>query len=520
MIKLYTLLCLSFFSLNLLAQPSSTPAPGHEWIMDGNMMYSNGPFTTENASGNSTIDCGSGSTATTCGDMDTSFGWDNQCAATPSTVVGTPGANFVQAQAFGNIGTTNNLELIAVPCNPGVGGTNPNENWPGATLETRRITLTNWDNLFPDAAVADGATEGTVWIPTSASLIFLDDGVGDGTGAGADELKFLVIGGNGGQCSSWDITAEYNLSIDAGPYSGIVGTENKIDETINQSLSNVPDAGSGNTYHATDDNIHSSGCGTFQGKSWYFPGGTNTGSFGTGYIETFDILSMLIEDGSAFNVDFTSNQSISLSRTSGNADAKVTMGPGMGGKVQLVIEYEIWIIQAPLPVELSSFEAIKGEQSVDVVWTTAFEENSQRFILQRSSDARDWTDLYQVETGEESAISKNYQFIDQAPEHLNYYRLKQVDEDGSIHLSAIKFVRFDELPQAIKVMPNPFSNQITVTGQFDNWHHYIIVDQQGRSLIQTNEARISTTSLSAGLYFILFKNETGAVIATQKIIKR
>jgi len=518
-LPLYIFLLLTLHSFQLFAQPSTIPAAGHEWTLVSAESYTSGPVSTQGANGDNTIDCGAGANVTTCGANDTSFGWDIQCLNTPSTVMGLPGANFVQAQAFGNIGTNNNLELIAVPCNPGVGGTNTNENWPQTTEETRVITLTNWDNMFPDAALMDGVTEGTVWLPVSASLNFLDDGIGDGTGAGADELKFLVIGGNNGQCSSWEITAEYDLSINAGPYASIVGTEEKVDESISQSLSNVPDAGSGNTYHATDDVLHSSGCGNFQGTSWYFPGGTNTGSFGTGFAQSFDILSMLLEDNSPFNIEFTSTQNIALNRTNGNSDAKVTMGPGMGGKAELIVQYQIWEILAPLPVELTDFTVTRKSQQASLNWSTHTEINSDYFIIQRSTDGTTWLDLAQIYTGADSEELKHYNYLDSQPNQKNYYRLKQVDNNQAIAYSEIKSISFENIKPQILITPNPFSTHLTISAKADTWDIVEIIDQTGQVILQSQSETPNIQHLTQGLYFCIFKKENGMIVDSQKLIK-
>ena len=184
---LYVLVCIPVY---FYAQPSIPLPTGYEWVSQGTNSYQNGPFYTGNANGNMSISCCSGG-STQCGGADTSFGADNQCTSVPWSVIGAAGANFIQDQEFGNIGTCDNgLAGLAVPCNPGVGGTNAGSNWPQSTEETRRITLNNWNNIHPSTTIEAlplaERTSGTVWIPISANLTFLDDGIGDGTGAGPD----------------------------------------------------------------------------------------------------------------------------------------------------------------------------------------------------------------------------------------------------------------------------------------------------------------------------------------------
>ncbi len=501
-------LIIFLFSGSTQAQPTATPATNYTWQSQGCLNYSDGPYFTGGASGDNSVDCSpsscGGGCATSCGGNDTSFGWNIQCATTPTTTLGTPGANFLMSQVFGDLGTADNgLVGLAVPCNPGVGGTATGANWPSATSETRRLTLTNWNNLFPDSDVSNGATSGTVWLPKSAKLNFRDDGVGDGTGAGADELRFTVIGGDGGGTSSWEITATYDLKITVSGAYGALADGTKINESIVQQLTNTPDAGAGNNYYLTDNNLHSAGCGSFQSSvnSWYFPGGTNTASFGTGYTECIDVLASLAEDGSTFTVDFESNQNLSLARTGscdgGGSDGRATMGPGLGGKVELLVEYEVWTIINTLPVELSSFDAAQRSNTVELNWTTLSETNSAYFLVERSEDGKIWTTIStEILTGEDSQIKKDYFYIDNNPNSKNYYRLKQVDVDGRYSYSDIEEVSLKKSP--LVVAPNPTQDKIRIDGA-GQWSFYQIINRKGQVVLSGNENEENLSELPNGV---------------------
>ncbi len=338
-----------------ISQPAIPLPAGYTWVGGATQTYTNGPFYTGNASGN-TSNCG----GTTCGSNDTSLGGAFQCSSVPWTLIGTAGANFIQHQKYGNIGTSNNsLVGLAVPCNPGVGGTVAGSNWPASTSETRRISMSHWNNTNPASLISSLAltsrTSGTVWIPTSATLTFRDDGVGNGTGIGGNEMRLTMIGGDNNTCSSWSINATSSLTINvSGAYGTVSGVNGiKVSPSASQTLTNVPNAGQitgvDNAYNATNGNNHTccgGGCG-FQAteNSWFFPGGTNTSSFGQGFIGNYDVFSALVQDGSAFTVDFTGTFSISIDRVGGTSgDARATMGPGMGGKVELVVQYRPWTI--------------------------------------------------------------------------------------------------------------------------------------------------------------------------------
>lgn len=511
---------LLFFAISSIAfsQPSITPPAGKQWVSAGVRTYTSGPLLTGGASGNTTMTCNGSSVATTCGSNDTSFGWNIQCASTPGTTLGTPGAPFIQAQKYGNIGTNNNsLAGLAVPCNPGVGGTSAGTNWPTSTSETRRVTLTNWKNDYPEVAGVD-----KVCIAKSAVLRFRDDGVGNGTGAGADELRLTIVGGTAGACASWKIDYSYNLAISVsgayGSISGVNGT--KINQTVTQNLSNIPAAGSGNAYNATDNVNHSASCGSFQSSvnSWYFPSGTNTASFGTGYTNTHNILSSLVTNGSTFDVDFTSQQSIAIDRTatSGSGDggdARATGGPGMGGKVELVVEYECWIASSiATPVTLKSFTVTPEDGKVLLAWQTSNEINNSHFEIEKSTDAKVFSQVGVVKGQVNSGEENRYAFTDDKPFiGLNYYRLRQVDLDGKFEYSKIRSVNVTNSTN-LEISPNPTQDYIIFRGLEEN-SLFEIVDANGKTMYNTkiegtiSELQLSVNNYPSGLYFVRTQNK-------------
>ena len=514
--KAFFSFCTLFYSLIIFGQPAISLPSGYTWVQMGSSSYQNGPYYTGNASGNSAVTCCGGG-STTCGSADTSFGGETQCSSVPWTVVGTPGANFIQSQLYGNIGTCdNNLAGLAVPCNPGVGGTGAGTNWPSSTSETRRVTLTNWMNTNPSSTISSlplaERTSGTVWLPTSAQLRILDDGVGNGTGAGADELRLTMIGGDDGSCSSWQITAAYNLSLEvSGAYGAISGVNGmKIDQSFNQQLSNIPNATGSNAYNATNGNLHTccnSGC-SFQAvsNSWYFPGGVNTASFGVGYTANYNILSSLVEDGSTFDIDFTSEQSIGISRTGGSSgDARATMGPGMGGKADLLVNYQIWVIQAPAPVTLKSFNVSKINSQSFLQWVVTSETNNEGWIIQRSNDGITWGDIdFVVGKGNSNELT-TYQATDKSPNSgINYYRLKQMDFDGRFSFSHIESAEFN-LGADVKLFPNPTTGLVQVSS-ISGLARFKVFNSSGtmvaEGMLDNEHGTIDLSQMNTGLYII------------------
>ncbi len=86
---------------------------------------------------------------------------------------------------------------------------------------------------------------------------------------------------------------------------------------------------------------------------------------------------------------------------------------------------------SPLPIQLMSFSANEVGQGVEVIWSTASEENNSHFEVQRSFDGRDFETLAIVEGAGNSTQIQKYEYVDAINyKGLVYYRLKQIDYDG------------------------------------------------------------------------------------------
>jgi hypothetical protein len=84
----------------------------------------------------------------------------------------------------------------------------------------------------------------------------------------------------------------------------------------------------------------------------------------------------------------------------------------------------------PLPVELTKFTARLVAKTIELNWTTASEQDSRHFEIERSADAKNFTTLDFVNSQGTTSLVTHYTFQDREPLlGTSYYRLKQVDED-------------------------------------------------------------------------------------------
>lgn len=125
---------------------------------------------------------------------------------------------------------------------------------------------------------------------------------------------------------------------------------------------------------------------------------------------------------------------------------------------------------APLPVELSSFTAAYSNNQVSLRWTTASEKNSANFVVERSFDGETFSAVSELPAAGYSSSRREYAATDRGMRKgLNYYRLKQIDLDGTFSYS-----------QAIPVQVGSVEQQLQAYG--DNNGSLNIVMQTGGTL--------------------------------------
>ncbi|WP_157578450.1 T9SS type A sorting domain-containing protein [Pontibacter roseus] len=151
----------------------------------------------------------------------------------------------------------------------------------------------------------------------------------------------------------------------------------------------------------------------------------------------------------------------------------------------------------PLPVELVSFKAQRHAQGVQLTWATASEQDNSGFEVQVSTDARAFHTLGFVrsEVGTTS-MAQRYTFLDtRAVSGTRYYRLAQVDLDGTTTLSSVQAVSLDGGNGAVTAYPNPFENVITVklNGGDTRKVHTILSNAHGQVILNRQQEVTGTT---------------------------
>lgn len=118
---------------------------------------------------------------------------------------------------------------------------------------------------------------------------------------------------------------------------------------------------------------------------------------------------------------------------------------------------------ATLPVTFLDFQVVASGAQVNVQWSTASESNNKGFYVERSANGSNWSPLQFIKGGGNSASTRQYSFVDAAPNNgVNYYRIQQVDADGKASFSSIKAIRFGANTKSAAVFPNPAKALVNV----------------------------------------------------------
>lgn len=184
-----------------------------------------------------------------------------------------------------------------------------------------------------------------------------------------------------------------------------------------------------------------------------------------------------------------------------------------------------------LPLTLTSFNGALSSNTVKLNWSSAQEENLDKYIVEKSTDAINWQTMTTVKAAGNSNSTKEYNVIDPNAAPINYYRLKQVDMNGNFTYSSIIRIHAGINETGIKLYPNPVINSATLTINSDNKQpaHIKLFSQSGMQLQHLQRQLIAGSNnitipgintLKAGTYIVTVEDEAGNRIGTSQFVKQ
>ncbi len=183
----------------------------------------------------------------------------------------------------------------------------------------------------------------------------------------------------------------------------------------------------------------------------------------------------------------------------------------------------------PLPVELTSFATSCEEDVVTLSWSTASEQNSSHFDIEKSIDGETWRIIGTVIAAGNSTQDIDYTFVDDEKSNgKNYYRLNQVDIDGKneyfgpIQTNCVEKIQFTTFPN-----PSSASFQVILTNkELVGMCSLVISDATGKVIEQrTIDVKeginlfVINQEFTPGIYFLNVTNDTKSTPILRHAVK-
>jgi hypothetical protein len=187
-----------------------------------------------------------------------------------------------------------------------------------------------------------------------------------------------------------------------------------------------------------------------------------------------------------------------------------------------------------VPVDLISLTASYLDNSINLNWSTATEINNRGFEIERSTNKNDWRLIGFNEGNGTTTEAHYYFFVDDlfgTSSPQLYYRLKQIDFDGSFEYSGI--VEVEIAPSSFSLSqnyPNPFNPttkiKFTISDfGFTTLKVYDVLGREVATLVNEEKQQgeyeikfdaLGIGNLASGIYFYQLK--AGEFIETRKMI--
>ncbi|MDD2982662.1 MAG: T9SS type A sorting domain-containing protein [Crocinitomicaceae bacterium] len=185
---------------------------------------------------------------------------------------------------------------------------------------------------------------------------------------------------------------------------------------------------------------------------------------------------------------------------------------------------EFWLhggSSSPLPVTLTNFSA-SCDQNVTLNWSTASEQNSDKFILEKSRDGLEWIAFAEQAAAGNSNTNVDYQQVDNNTWNgITYYRLRQLDFNGEQEVfGPISTSCEGNISNSMVVYPNPNNGSFTVEITSKEAHQgaeLLLTDITGKVIhsqrvnidLGKNQLLFNHINLQKGTYLATLKGVNG-----------
>ena len=183
---------------------------------------------------------------------------------------------------------------------------------------------------------------------------------------------------------------------------------------------------------------------------------------------------------------------------------------------------DLWQYTVPgsaLPVQFNRFSARKQDKDVLLSWSVVHEQNSRYYSVQRSPDGSAFDSIGSVGAVVATSYTASYTFADQTPlQGDNFYRLKQVDKDGSFRYSTVTKIVINAKDGQFTIGQNPVQGilQLKVelpspqklTLQVTDISGHVLLSKMYEGSKGLSGYSISVSHLAKGAYMIHVQSES------------
>jgi hypothetical protein len=183
-------------------------------------------------------------------------------------------------------------------------------------------------------------------------------------------------------------------------------------------------------------------------------------------------------------------------------------------------------VPSPLPVSLNNYNAkLQTDGTVLLTWNTFSEQNNDCFQLSRSTDGKNFAVINTIKGKGTTTQRSLYNYTDKTPKSgENYYKLVQVDLDGTRTEKGIRVVNFNFTESSnITVYPNPSSSTLNVEFEANTYTSISIIDLTGKEILKKeiaktdNKVSLDVTKLTNATYIIKLQGDNGSMV--RKFVK-
>lgn len=181
-----------------------------------------------------------------------------------------------------------------------------------------------------------------------------------------------------------------------------------------------------------------------------------------------------------------------------------------------------------LPVDLIALHAEPVDATVHLRWSTASEHNSHYYEVERSVCGERFETIGTVNAAGYATTRHDYNFVDQNPRPgLNYYRLRQVDIQGSFSETHVVTAVVGE--RSLVLLPNPAREQVELRfdARLQGDALLRLMDVRGRTVREerlrlapaTGSITVPLTGIDAGTYMLHLLSPQGERLGTGQLVK-